>query len=189
MAANHVSNADPVMVTLFCLSAGRVPRFLAKEELWTTPVVRRVMVSGRHIRVDRGKASALTAYRDAVDHVRAGECVVVFPEGTLTHRDDGWPMRANTGLARIALTTGTPVVPLACWGTGQLLPEGARWPRLLPRPTVDLAAGPSVNLADLAGARPTATDLREATERIMTAVTSLLVELRGERPPPDVWRA
>ena len=91
MASNHLSFADPIAVTLFTLAAGRVPRFFAKAELWDTPVVKRVMTSGGHIPVHRGRASALDAYCDGVASVRAGECVVVFPEGGFTERPDGWP--------------------------------------------------------------------------------------------------
>lgn len=183
VASNHLSFADPIAVTLFTLVAGRVPRFFAKAELWDTPVVRRVMASGRHIAVHRGKASALDAYRDGVESVRAGECLVVFPEGGFTERSDGWPSKGKTGLARMALTTGAPVVPLACWGTQELLPTGERIPRVRPRPTLHLVAGPPVDLSDLVCARPTASQLREATERIMSAITELLAHARGHTPP------
>ncbi|MEU6643895.1 lysophospholipid acyltransferase family protein [Saccharomonospora sp. NPDC046836] len=189
VACNHLSFADPIMVTVYCLLGERVPRFFAKAGLWKVPVVRSVMRSGRHIQVHRGKASALEAYRDTVDAVRAGDCVVVFPEGTFTDRADGWPMKAKTGLARVALTTGTPVVPLACWGSQHVLPEGVWLPRVFPRRRVELVAGPPVDLSDLVTDKPTASQLREATERIMTAVTSLLGEVRGDDPPPEIVKA
>lgn len=185
VASNHLSNADAIMVTVFGLAGGRVPRFFAKEELWRVPFVRRVMRSGRHIEVHRGRSSALDAYRDAVDAVREGDCVVVFPEGTFTDRADGWPMKAKTGVARMALTTGVPVVPLACWGTRELLPDDASLPKVLPRRRIELLAGPAVDLSDLVADKPSATQLREATERIMAAVTSLLSDVRGQSPPPD----
>lgn len=185
VASNHLSNADPITVTAFCVAAGRVPRFLAKAVLWRAPVVRAVMRSGRHIPVHRGKASALDSYRDTVAAVEAGECVVVFPEGTFSDDPDGWPMAGKTGLARIALTTGTPVVPVANWGTHRLLPPDARLPRLHVRPRIDLIAGPPVDLSDLAGPKPSASQLREATTRIMTALTVLVGDARGEAPPPE----
>ncbi|PRX48568.1 1-acyl-sn-glycerol-3-phosphate acyltransferase [Prauserella shujinwangii] len=189
IASNHLSNADPITVTAFCLVAGRVPRFLAKAVLWRVPVVRAVMRSGRHIPVHRGRASALDSYRDVVAAVREGDCVVVFPEGTFSDRADEWPMQGKTGLARIALTTGAPVVPVANWGTHHVLPDGARWPRLRPRRRVELLAGPPVDLSDLAGPKPSASQLREATTRIMTAITVLLAEVRGESPPPEQVKA
>jgi 1-acyl-sn-glycerol-3-phosphate acyltransferase len=189
VAGNHLSYADAPVLTTFCLAAGRVPRFFAKAALWQVPPVSWVMASGRHIPVPRGKVSALEAYRNAVRSVREGECVVVFPEGTFTERVDGWPMEGKTGLARIALTTGTPVVPVACWGTQHLLPVGSRWPRIAPRPRIEVVAGPEVELADLACEKPTANQLREATERIMTAITTQLADARGQQPPSGAARA
>lgn len=183
VATNHLSFADPVTVTAFCLAAGRVPRYLAKSELWRVPVLRSVMTGGRHIPVHRGTASAGDAYRDAVASVREGECVVVFPEATFSDHPGEWPVRGKTGIARIALATGAPVVPVANWGTHDVLPAKARLPRFFPRRTVELVAGPPVDLSDLAGPSPTARQLREATDRIMTAVTLLLAEVRQEAPP------
>ncbi|GAA4553589.1 lysophospholipid acyltransferase family protein [Amycolatopsis samaneae] len=186
VASNHLSFADPTTVTAYCLAAGRVPRYLARADLWNVPVIGSVMRSGRHIPVYRGAATAVEAYRDAVAAVRAGECVVIFPEATFSANPDGWPMKGKTGIARIALETGVPVVPLANWGTHHLLPATARVPRAIPRKTIDLLAGPPVDLSDLAGRPITREILDEATSRIMTAVTALLGGLRGETPPPGV---
>ncbi|MDT7804591.1 MAG: hypothetical protein QOI78_8024 [Actinomycetota bacterium] len=183
VASNHLSFADPTTLTAFCLAAGRVPRYLAKASLWNLPVVRSVMRSGRHIPVYRGAATASEAFRDAVASVNAGECVAIFPEATFSQDPAGWPMRGKTGVARIALETGAPVIPVANWGTHHLLPGTAWFPRGLPRKTVDLVAGPPVDLSDLAGRELTRAVLEEATARIMAAVTDLLVTLRGERPP------
>ncbi|MEV6910394.1 lysophospholipid acyltransferase family protein [Amycolatopsis sp. NPDC051071] len=183
VASNHLSFADPTTVTAYCLAHGRVPRYLAKASLWDAPVVGSVMRSGKHIPVYRGAATASDAYRDAVGAVRAGECVVIFPEATFTDHPDGWPMRGKTGIARIALETGVPVIPLANWGTHHLLPSGAVLPRGLPRKTVDLVAGPPVDLSDLETPSPSREVLEEATKRIMTAVTELLAGIRGSRPP------
>jgi 1-acyl-sn-glycerol-3-phosphate acyltransferase len=183
VASNHLSFADPTTLTAYCLAAGRVPRYLAKASLWNLPVVRSVMRSGRHIPVYRGAATASEAFRDAVASVKAGECVAIFPEATFSKDPAGWPMRGKTGVARIALETGAPVIPVANWGTHHLLPATAWFPRGVPRKTVDLVAGPPVDLSDLAGRELTRAVLEEATARIMAAVTDLLVTLRGERPP------
>ncbi len=182
VASNHLSFADPTTVTAFCLAAGRVPRYLAKASLWDLPVVGAVMRSGGHIPVYRGAVTASEAYRDAVAAVRAGECVAIFPEATFSSNPDGWPMRGKTGVARIALETGVPVVPVANWGTHRLLPASAWLPRGVPRKTVDLVAGPPVELSDLSGRALTREVLEEATARIMAAVTELLASVRGEVP-------
>jgi 1-acyl-sn-glycerol-3-phosphate acyltransferase len=183
VASNHLSFADPATVTSFCLEAGRVPRFLAKASLWDVPLLGTVMRSGKHIPVHRGTPTAGGAYRDAVASVRSGECVVIFPESTFTNDSGRWPMKGKTGIARIALETGAPVIPLANWGTHHLLPPMAWFPRGVPRKTVDLVAGPPVDLSDLEGPNPSREVLEEATARIMAAVTVLLGQARRESPP------
>ncbi|CCH33351.1 lysophospholipid acyltransferase family protein [Saccharothrix espanaensis] len=182
LASNHVSFADPVTLTAFTLASGRVPRYLAKASLWKVPVLGWVMSGGKHIPVDRGTVragQAVDAMRDALDD---GQCVIVYPEGTFTNDPDGWPMRGKNGVARMALESRTPVVPVAQWGTQRLLPPG----RFVPRPftKVHVVAGAPVDLSDLYGLEPTKQVLDEATRRIMAAITTLLVGVR-ELPHPE----
>ncbi|MFT7836129.1 lysophospholipid acyltransferase family protein [Saccharothrix sp. BKS2] len=181
LASNHLSFADPVTLTAFALVSGRVPRYFAKASLWRAPVLGWVMSSGRHIPVDRGTARAGHALDAARTSLEEGECVIVYPEGTFTSDPDGWPMRGKNGVARVALTTRTPVVPVAQWGTRELLPPG----RFLPRPwrRVSVVAGAEVDLSDLYGLEPTKVVLDEATARIMGAITGLLTGIR-ELPGP-----
>jgi len=181
LVSNHLSYIDPVTVTAFVLASGRVPRYLAKAELWRGPV-RHVMAGGRHIPVDRDGGGA-GGYRQALQALAGQECVMVFPEGTLTGDPDGWPMAAQAGAARMALRTGAPVVPIAHWGGQRFLPPSARLPRLLPRTTIHITAGPPVDLDDLRGGRLTAEVLDTATKRIMSAVTAQLADIRGDQPP------
>ncbi|MDT7630972.1 MAG: hypothetical protein QOI50_2902 [Pseudonocardiales bacterium] len=183
LAVNHLSFTDPIVDTAFVLAHRRVPRYLAKSELWQTPVVRRVLAGGGHIPVHRGGSGAAGAYRDAVEAVRRGECVVVYPEGTYTRHPEGWPMRGLNGVARVALESGRPVIPVAQWGNQQLLPLGSVWPRVLPRRSVRVLAGGPVDLSRFSGAPLTRKNLTAATAEIMTAITELLGELRGETPP------
>lgn len=185
VASNHLSFADPITVTAFCLASGRIPRYLAKASLWRVPVIGRVMASGGHIPVHRNSVRAGHAYRDAVTAAASGECVVFFPEAGFSRRADGWPSTGKHGAARVAVETGVPVIPLANWGTHRLLPSTAWFPRLIPRPTIGLVAGPPVDLSDLVGAAPTRAVLELATERIMSAITDLLAEARGETPPAE----
>ncbi|EWC59478.1 1-acyl-sn-glycerol-3-phosphate acyltransferase [Actinokineospora spheciospongiae] len=182
LASNHLSYADPVTVTAYALTRGRIPRYLARADLWQMPVVGRVLDGGGHIPVERGTVRARDAYRNAVDAARRGECVIFFPEAGFSDNADNWPSeRVKNGVARVALETGAPVVPVVNWGTHDLLPSTAWFPRLFPRRTVDIVAGEPVDLSDL-----TAVDretLDEATKRIMHAITELLADLRGEQPP------
>ena len=109
--------------------------------------------------------------------------MAIYPEGTLTRDPDLWPMRGKTGAARIALETGCPVIPIANWGAQHVLGPYSKVPRLLPRSSVQVKAGPPVPLDDLHGVPMTGEVLRQATDRIMDAITALLEEIRGEVAP------
>lgn len=182
LAVNHLSHVDPIVLVSYVMANGRVPRFLAMKELWGKTVVGAPLRGGRHIPVDRGK-SGIEAYRAAVEAVGRGEVVVVYPEGGFADHSDGWPRAARTGIARMALETGAPVIPVAQWGSNHLLPPTASRPTLLPRATLRVLAGPPVALEDLREGRIGRRSLQEATDRIMGRITEQLAVLRGEEPP------
>ena len=185
IAANHVSHLDPFTFSLFLYDQGRLPRFLAKSELFGIPVARRILTATGQIPVHRLSADAAQAFAAAVAAVQQGKAVVVYPEGTLTRQPDLWPMVGKTGAARIALASGAPVVPVAQWGANEILYPYAKRPTLRLRMPVHARAGPPVDLDDLRG-RPLTPELtREATDRIMAAITSLLEEIRGEQAPAE----
>jgi 1-acyl-sn-glycerol-3-phosphate acyltransferase len=178
-----VSFADPIYNVAFTICHGRMPRFLAKSELWSTPVVRSVLAGGQHIPVYRATVRAKDAFGDAIAAIERGEVVAFYPEGTYTADPDGWPMKAKNGIGRIALLTGAPVIPVANWGTQDVLPPGTGRPRLLPRRRVTVVAGPPVDLSAWLGGPRTRTALDGATNAIMADVTRLVAEVRGETPP------
>jgi len=183
LAINHVSFSDPIFDVAFTICHGRMPRFLAKSELWGTPVVRSVLGGGKHIPVYRASARAADAYRDAVAAIERGEIVAFYPEGTYTADPDGWPMKAKNGIGRIALLTGAPVIPVANWGTQDVLPPQSGRPRLFPRRRVTVVAGPPVDLSAWLHGPRTRSALDGATAAIMADVTRLVGEIRGETPP------
>ncbi|SDP92962.1 lysophospholipid acyltransferase family protein [Lentzea jiangxiensis] len=179
LAFNHLSNADAVAAVVFALLSNRVPRVLAKASLWRLPLFGRVMRSGGHIPVERGTVKASEALKPAVEALRAGRCVMAFPEGTFTNDPDGWPMKGKSGVARMALEARVPVVPVAEWGTQDLLPRGSVLPRLLPRKRIEVVAGAPVDLSDLYDRELTAEVLDEATSRVMDAITTMLSGIRS----------
>jgi 1-acyl-sn-glycerol-3-phosphate acyltransferase len=183
VCANHMSHLDPLTLAHFLIDGGRPPSYLAKEELFSTPVIGTVVRRAEQIPVQRGTADARGALEAAVAAVRAGRCVVVYPESTLTRDPDLWPMAGKSGAARIALTTGCPVVPVAQWGPQDILFPYSKRLRLFPRRTVHVVAGPPVRLDDLRGQPIDADLLAEATRRIMADITGLLEQLRGETAP------
>ncbi len=184
---NHVSHLDPLTFGHFMYNNGYLPRFLTKESVFRIPLVGRVADGAKQIRVYRESADANASYAAAVDAVQDGECVAVYPEGTLTRDPQLWPMRGKTGAARIALSTGCPVIPVAQWGAQQILPPYAHRPNLLPRHVVHVWAGPPVDLSPWAGKPVTGEAVAQATVAVMTALTGMVAEIRGEPVPATVW--
>jgi 1-acyl-sn-glycerol-3-phosphate acyltransferase len=185
VAVNHVSEFDPMPFAHFLYDNGRIPRFLGKAEVFKVPVAGRILSSAGQIPVYRLSDDAVQAFSAAVAAVEKGECVVVYPEGTLSRDPGMWPMVGKSGAARIALTTRCPVIPCAQWGPQEILAPYGRRPRLLPRKLMRISAGPPVDLSDLYGQEMTTSLLATATERIMAAITSLLEQIRGERAPAE----
>lgn len=182
LAINHISHVDPLTAAHLVYDHGRLPRYLAKSSLFERRFLRHFMTASGQIPVEReGKGAA--AYAAAVEAVRAGECVVVYPEGTITRDPDMWPMTGKSGAARIGLETGCPVLPVGQWGAQRLLPPYSTRPRLLPRSPVVMSVGEPVDLEDLRARELTAPVVREASERILTAITAQLEEIRGEQAP------
>lgn len=182
---NHLSYVDPLMTAVFTYDHGRLPRYLAKSGLFGNRFLGSFMRAAGQIPVERATTSAVGAYDAAVAAVRAGECVVIYPEGTITRDPDLWPMTGKTGAARIALETGCPVIPVGQWGVQALLAPYAKKPDLLPRKLIHLQVGDPVDLGDLLDKPRTAALLGEATERIMCAITAIVEGLRDEQAPAE----
>lgn len=185
VAANHMSYADPLTTAHYLYDNGFAPRILAKAPLFTVPVVGAVLRATGQIPVHRNSSRAGDSLEAAHEALADGECVVIFPEGTLTRDPDLWPMVGKTGVARLALQTRAPVVPLAQWGAQDLVPRYGTLPRPWPRKLQTVVVGPPVDLADLYDKPLEAAVLREATERVMDAITALLAQIRGEEPPAE----
>jgi 1-acyl-sn-glycerol-3-phosphate acyltransferase len=92
-------------------------------------------------------------------------------------------MVGKTGVARIALESGAPVIPVAQWGAHRVLAPYSKRPTLWPRRTVYARAGAPVDLDDLRAGEITAATVAEATMRIMNAITAELETIRAERAP------
>jgi 1-acyl-sn-glycerol-3-phosphate acyltransferase len=183
LAPNHLSYADWGAVALFSHQAGRYPSFMIKSPVFSVKMIGPLLYKVGQFPVHRGDADAALVLKDAEAALRQGACLIVYPEGTASRDPDLWPMAARTGVARLALTTGAPVIPIAHWGAQVILPYGAKKPHLWPRATVQLVAGPPVDLSAFEGAPLNARTLRPATETVMDAITGLLAGLRGEQPP------
>ena len=183
VCTNHVSHFDPLAFAHFLYDNGRLPRFLGKQAVFGVPLVGRILRGAGQIPVYRESSDAAKAFAAAVEAVRRGECVAIYPEATLTRDPALWPMMGKTGAARIALLTGAPVIPVAQWGAQEVLPVYGRRLRLFPRKTMHMLAGPPVDLDEFAGRKIDAQVLHQVTEKIMDAIADLLGQIRGEQPP------
>ncbi|MFJ9952705.1 lysophospholipid acyltransferase family protein [Kitasatospora sp. NPDC091207] len=190
-AVNHNSIIDPVVYAHWQYNSGRPPRILGKSSLFSVPFIGFMLRKTGQIPVFRESTDAAQAFRAAIDAVNSGQCVQFYPEGTLTRDPDLWPMTGKSGVARVALMTGAPVIPVAHWGAHEIIPPYGRGAsgkgrfNLFPRHRVTVAAGPAVDLSKYQGQELTAQVLRDATEDIMQAITAVLAGIRGEEPPAE----
>ncbi|MFV2100857.1 lysophospholipid acyltransferase family protein [Micromonospora sp. LOL_024] len=187
LAANHISPFDPVVLAAACRARRVAPRIMATGGLFRAPVLGAAMRSAGHIRVDRGTSGVHRALADAAAAVGAGAPILVYPEGRIGLDPGMWPERGKTGAARLALTCGAPVIPVAQWGSHEVLPYQA--PKgllrglaraMVRRPTVRVHFGDPVDLTELTHGVPGGA--RRATDRIIDALTDTLVPLRPDEP-------
>ncbi len=187
VVSNHISYLDPLVFAHFLYKNGRAPRFLGKAEVFKIPVIGRIVAGSGQVPVERETEHATDALAHAIAFLKAGHCLGVYPEGTLTRDANYWPMRAKSGIARLAIITQAPVVPCAQWGAQQVLPAYSKRFSLFPRKKVIVSAGPALDFSRWKGMENDPMAVNEATEFVMAAVTKLLEEIRGEIAPTDIF--
>jgi putative phosphoserine phosphatase/1-acylglycerol-3-phosphate O-acyltransferase len=170
LASNHRSYFDVAALALVAREIGRPVRFLGKKEIFDAPVVGMIARAIGGIAVDRGSGSG-QSMRAAEAALKAGEVVVVLPQGTIPRGYDFFDpvLHGKTGTARLAAATGATVVPVGIWGTENVWPRSARLPDFtLVRnpPTVTVRVGTPVGLS--------LTNAKADTVTIMEAITAQL---------------
>ena len=171
MAANHLSAADQVVTPI---SAHRQVVYFAKAEYFTQPGVRgrvraRFFRELGHVPVDRDdtRAAAGTIATGA-ELLAAGRVLGIYPEGTRSL--DGHLHRFRTGVARLALRSGAPVIPVGLVGTEAVLrPGDSRWHRA----PVAVHFGPPLDFSGRPEDERSARALREVTELVRAEVQRL----------------
>ncbi len=155
VAANHESLLDPLVLAL---SARQPLRFLAKVELWRWPAGAWLMnaLGGIPIRRDRRD---LLSVGQAEELLRAGQSVAIFPQGTI--RGGPW----TRGAARLALTTGVPLVPVRIVGTARALSR-----RRIGFPRIRVLVGEPIAVA---AAKPTVAAAKDLTRELEARVRAL----------------
>ena len=180
IACNHISYFDPLAHGYFLERAGRRPRFLAKIELFKHPVTGPVLRGARQIPVIRGSGERAPV-ETALKAVRAGEMVVVYPESTVTTNEDFSPMRAKTGIARLTLASGVPVIPLAVWGSAPVWQKDGRRDLKFGRP-IWVKAGPPLDFTAFEDQQGDPEAVRSVTDQVMAELTVLVDDLRARYP-------
>ena len=183
VASNHVSYVDALVLTHFLFKNGRAPRFLGKEAVFRVPIIGKIIAGSGQIPVLRESDEASDALQHALAFLRAGHCVGVYPEGTLTRDENLWPMVAKTGIARLALISHAPVIPCAQWGDHELLPRYGKKLVFWRRTKITIIAGAPVDLSRWYGKEDDQSSLEAATAAVMAAITELLEGIRGESAP------
>lgn len=199
LTANHIGNFDVIVLIAACHRIGVAPRFMATGGLFDSRFSGPVMRASGHIRVNRGKENVADAMGSAVDALRTGAPVMMYPEGRISRDRDLWPERGKTGASRMALASGIPVIPVSQWGAHEAMLWGSltvggledlkilwtSWMKAIfrNRPTFQVHFGEPVDLSDLSLDTPG--DAVRARDRIMRAITAGLIPLRdGELGAP-----
>lgn len=175
LAFNHISFLDPFAAAYAVHLAGRRPRFLGKAELFHDKRIAWILKGAKQIPVHRGTATAPMALDQALAALSDGQVIVIFPEGTITSDPDLHPMAPKTGLARLALASGAPVLPAALWGTANIWPKGFAkrwWP---PKQDILVRIGEPIKLE---GDRASPEDWKRCGDLVMDRVAQLVASLR-----------
>lgn len=181
MAINHVGYMDFTYAGLAARPAGRLVRFMAKQEVFVHRVSGPLMRGMHHIPVDREAGAG--SYRHAVEALRHGEIVGVFPEATISRSFELKEFKA--GAVRMAAEAGVPVLPTVIWGSQRVWTKGHR--RRLGRSNVPITVmvGEPVTVAGSDDPAASTTEIRARMERLLHEAQ----ETYPDRPsgPDDAW--
>ncbi|MEJ6607819.1 MAG: lysophospholipid acyltransferase family protein [Candidatus Planktophila sp.] len=187
VANNHLSYFDVLNFAHFLFENGRAPRFLGKVGVFRVPIIGRILLAAGQVPVERETPNASKAVDHAKLLLQSGHLLGVYPEGTLSRDLEHWPMIAKTGLVRLALSTNTPVIPVAQWGSQILMPTYSKKLRIFPRTQITIVAGKPVDLSKWAGKADDPQALIAATAAVMRDITTLLEGIRGEKRPEVIF--
>ncbi len=178
LASNHQSHMDgPVLY----VTMNRTVGFLAKEELFKKGFWRWAFYKLGQIPIARGKGDR-RALSNAVDHVKKGHVLGIFPEGTTSR--DGKVKKGHTGVARIALEARTPIVPVAIKGTYEAMPRG----RIIPIPRkIILNVGKPLEFKRFYGMNESREVTRFVTDKVMDYI-KMLKKVDSRKMTPDKYR-
>ena len=179
LAVNHIGYVDFIYGGLAANPSGRKVRFMAKREIFDNAIGGPVMRSMHHIQVDRGDGVA--SYEQAVQYLRDGEAVGIFPEATISR---AMVLKEfKTGAVRIAAAAGVPLVPVVLWGTQRMMTKDH------PK---DFSRGKTIAITVGEPLHPTGHDPVAETAELHKVMSGLLDETiraypADEQPPGSWW--
>jgi 1-acyl-sn-glycerol-3-phosphate acyltransferase len=181
LASTHVSYIDFIFVGLSAHPKRRLVRFMAKKQVFDHAVGGPLMRGMHHIPVDRKAGAA--AYDEALRALKEGELIGVFPEATINRAFDVKELK--TGAARMALETGTPLIPVAIWGTQRIWTKGR--PRNFRRRGIPI----TIRVGEPIPVGP-GDDLALVTQRLSERLHEMLTSIQDEYPDKprgeaDLW--
>ena len=178
LAFNHISYVDFVLGGFAAQPSKRLVRFMAKRELFDHRFTGPLMRSLHHINVD--PSEVLDAYHVAVQYLRDGEAVGIFPEATISRSFE--IKEIKTGATRMAAEAGVPLVPVVLWGTQRIATKDH------PR---DFSRGKTIAINVGEPLYPTGTDAATEAAQLRSVMRTMLDEaIRSyppEEQPPGSW--
>jgi 1-acyl-sn-glycerol-3-phosphate acyltransferase len=175
LAMNHVSYLDFAIAGTALLDSNRLARFMAKRELFDHPISGPLMRGMRHISVDRRNGAP--SFVEALKALKKGEIVGVFPEATISRSFELKEMKS--GVIRLAMESGAPVLPTIIWGSQRL------WTKKVPRNLTRAQVPIIVSFGAPLHFSPTE-DAEVALARLKSAMQLLLDNAQSEYPDSPI---
>lgn len=169
LASNHISHLDFIFVGLGAHRSRRYVRFMAKEPIFRHRVAGPLMRGMHHIAVDR--EAGLHSFREAVDVLKSGEVVGLFPEATISRSFE--PKEFKTGAERMAAAAKVPLIPVAVWGSQRLWTYDERSSLKQRKVPITVLVGEPIEVTG---------DRRAAAERLRQDVITLVHRAQDQYP-------
>ena len=177
IAINHTGYMDFTYAGLPARTPKRYIRFMAKKEVFDNKYGGPIMRALKHIPVDREQGGE--SYRTAVEYLKRGELVGVYPEATISR---SFELKAfKSGAARMALEANAPIIPTVIWGAQRVWTKGH--PKRLGRSNYKIMVGVAEPLEPIG-------DADALTAKLHKVMSEKLLELQdayGEHPQGEFW--
>lgn len=176
IASNHMSYLDIPLLGYSMFTTGRRADFMAKKELFSIPVLGFLLRMLGGFPIDRAKYDRV-ALREAVKRLKAGNMVVIYPEGTRSI--DGRLQSGKSGVGLIVKMSSKKVIPVGIKGTDKALPVG-KW---LPKPyPVTITFGEPLDFSNMMEKNDEKSNAEEITDTIMGNIAALIANRQGDMP-------